>query len=124
MCGVAGYDQSRLRLVTVNVDGLGTYDVSPEERMDAILTEVLSAVHDVICFHEVHEDGMLATMCLRSPRAEWLVCRRERVDMPYFNVTLARKSWGACGEEQVAPISFLPAGPPSLDGVCAGMEHN
>ena len=45
-----------LCLVTVNVDGLGEYDVSPSERMGAILKEVLAASPDVLLFQEVVDE--------------------------------------------------------------------
>ena len=76
-----------LRLVTVNVDGLGEYDAPPSERMEAILEEVLAVSPDVLLLQEVlHE--MHATLRQRLPR--WKTYRRRDCPEEYFNVTAVR----------------------------------
>ncbi len=76
--------------------------------MDAILTEVLSVMPDVVLLQEVQEDGMLAALERRCPRAEWQVCRRQNVDMPYFNVTMVGKGCGAAALEWGWGMGWAP----------------
>ena len=51
--GAAPADCGTMSLVTMNVDGLGDYQTSPAERMDAILSEVMQANPEVIMLQEV-----------------------------------------------------------------------
>ena len=62
-----------LRVVTMNVDGLGEYQASPSARMDAVLAEILTAMPDVILLQEVTAE-MHAVVRLRlAPEAGWKV---------------------------------------------------
>ena len=79
-----------LRLVTLNVDGVGSgYADLPQVRMDAILTAVLlvDPPPDVLVLQEVTSD-MLAQIRSRLPT--WKICRRSGADEDYFNVTAMR----------------------------------
>ena len=76
-----------LSLVTLNVDGLGEYALSPADRMDAILTRVLLVEPDVLVLQAV-TIPMLTQ--LRSRLPDWLVYRRSEVSECYFNVTVMR----------------------------------
>ena len=50
---VDGVDDLEVKLLTVNVDGLGAYALSPAERMEEILTTALASLPDVIMLQEV-----------------------------------------------------------------------
>ena len=76
-----------LSLVTLNVDGLGEYALSPADRMDAILTCVLLVEPDVLVLQAV-TIPMLTQ--LRSRLPDWRVYRRSEGSECYFNVTAMR----------------------------------
>ena len=65
-----------LSLVTLNVDGLGEYALSPADRTDAILTRVLLVEPDVLVLQAVTAP-MLTQPRRRLP--EWKVCRNSEV---------------------------------------------
>ena len=69
------------------MDGLGKYDDSPADRMDAILTHVLLVEPNVLVLQEV-TTPMLTQLRCRLP--DWKVCRRRQVSEYYFNVTVMR----------------------------------
>ena len=50
---VDGGDDVEMKLLTVNVDGLGAYALSPAERLEEILTTVLAWSPDVLLLQEV-----------------------------------------------------------------------
>ena len=107
MCRTEGGSEERLRLVTLNVDGLSSdqYDRPANERMEKILDEVLSTRPDVVLLQEV-TGPMLATVERRCAAATWKIVKRTHADVGnYFNVTVAKKSWG--GTDQTGrSISF------------------
>ncbi len=79
-----------LRVVTMNVDGLGEYQASPSARMEAVLAEILTAMPDVILLQEVTAE-MHAVVRLRlAPEAGWKVYRRHEITEDYFNVSAVR----------------------------------
>ena len=77
-----------LRILTVNVDGLGNHaQLSDADRMHAILDMALAQSPDIILLQEVVED-MFAVVKRRLQG--WKLRRRARHEWPYFIVTAAR----------------------------------
>ena len=91
-----------LSLVTVNVDGLGTYTAPPAARMEEILTAVLAATPDVLLLQEMIME-MYAVLQRRL--AAWRIYRRRDVTEDYFNVT-AVKSPPASTADKTSSYAF------------------
>ncbi len=64
-------------LVTLSVDGLGDYQTSASDRMDAVLTRLLVVAPDVLFLQEVTV-AMYAVV--RRRLAEWKVYRKHDAD--------------------------------------------
>ena len=78
-----------LRLVTYNVDGLGSYPTSPGVRMGTIVDGLLSESPDVILFQEVVAQMYVIILDrLRAP--DWKTYRRKNQESTYFVVTAVR----------------------------------
>jgi endonuclease/exonuclease/phosphatase family metal-dependent hydrolase len=92
--GVMETAQKTLSVITANVDGLGSYELAPAERIRAILQVLLAVSPDVILLQEVYGDEMLSALKGQCPQGSWQICRQHRLDEPYFNVTLVRRNWG------------------------------
>ena len=93
-CRVEETAQKTLSVTTANVDGLGSYELAPAERIRAILQVLLAVSPDVILLQEVYGDEMLSALKGQCPQGSWQICRQYRLDEPYFNVTLVRRNWG------------------------------
>ena len=78
---------AELSLVTVNVDGLGTYRTAPATRMEEILTAVLVSTPGVLLLQEMTME-MYASLQQRLPA--WSIYRRRDVAEDYFNVTAVK----------------------------------
>ena len=104
--GSAYLPGSELGIVTVNVDGLGSYRASPSARMEDILTAVLSVQPDVLLLQEV---VMEMYGVVQRRLSEWKVYRRRQVAEEYFNVT-AVKSGPASSEDKTSSYAF-PSSP-------------
>ena len=76
-----------LRLITVNVDGLGAYRLSPVQRIHKILDVLLEQAPDVMLFQEV-----LTMMYeeIKNRLSTWRVYRRREQAEDYFLVTAVR----------------------------------
>ena len=96
--GKAEGDSDELRLVTLNVDGLGNYHVGPGARMEAILIRVLPVEPDVLLLQEV-TGPMYTQLCRSLP--DWKIYRRKQVTEDYFNVTVMRH-----GSEKTTTFQF------------------
>ena len=83
---------SSIVVVTVNVDGIGSYEASPEARMEAIADHVLSLNPDVLLFQEIM---MVMYLVLRRRFPGWAVYRKHDVAEEYFVVTLVKDAAGA-----------------------------
>ena len=70
------WDSSRLKIVTLNVDGLGKYPwISPGARMAGMLDSLLSREPDVVLLQEVTQP-MFAVLRLRL--SDWSIYRADR----------------------------------------------
>ena len=91
-CGhVDDVDDLEVKLLTVNVDGLGEYALSPAERMEEILTTVLASTPDVIMLQEVVLE-MYKVVQRRLQGQGWSIGRRRRHAGEYFNVIATRST--------------------------------
>ncbi len=83
---------TELRIVSVNVDGLGDYGMSPVQRMGAILDKVLAVSPDMVLLQEV-----VAPMyaVVRERCAGWQVHRKHEQLEEYFLVTAVKSAVGA-----------------------------
>ena len=85
----AGSPSADLCVVSLSVDGLGTYGESPATRMEALLTLLLRAAPDVLLLQEVVAE-MYAVVRRRLP--EWQIHRRHQLSEIYFNATATRNA--------------------------------
>jgi hypothetical protein len=78
---------AEISVVTVNVDGLGTYRASPAARMEEILNQIVIPMPDMFWFQEVLPEmyGVI-----RRRLADWKIHRRRHVTEDYVNVTAVR----------------------------------
>ena len=76
-----------LVVVTVNVDGLGSYAASSSSRMEAIITLILATSPDVLMLQEVVADMYVV---VRRLLPSWKVFRKSQLDEDYFNVMALR----------------------------------
>ena len=94
-----------LSLITLNVDGIGSYLKSAEDRMNAILDVFLCVqpLPDVLALQEMTA-GMLAELQKRLP--EWRICRRSaEAHCAYFNITAMR-----CGSDRTTSFAYPKSG--------------
>ena len=84
---VACTQSTELSIITLNVDGLGVYELSPTTRMEKMLAVILRSAADMILLQEVVADMYLV---LQQRLPEWQIYRRRDVAEEYFNVTLVR----------------------------------
>ena len=84
---------TRLRLVSLNADGCGTYHMSDSKRMQMMLDNLLTLEPDIIAFQEITVD-MYST--IKHRLGGWSIYRRRDVTEEYFVVTaVCAQSTGA-----------------------------
>ena len=96
----AGVDGA-VPVVTVNVDGLGTYRRPPAHRMAAILERVLLLMPDVLLLQEVVDDMYDV---VRETLTNWHIHRRHGREADYFLVTATRLA--ATAEDRCTSFAF------------------
>ena len=84
MPGECAQADGKIKVVTVNVDGIGAYDRTPAERIKEILSMVLEEAPDLILMQEVVAEMMPVVNQVLSG---WKTLRRRSVAEDYFNVT-------------------------------------
>ena len=94
---------STLTLLSMNVDGLGSYSMSPAERMEHILSAISAGETDVLLFQEVTA-AMYAA--LRQHLPSWKFYRRRHLSEDYFNITAVSPAFATPGIDKATSFPF------------------
>lgn len=95
---------SHLKLITINVDGLGSYQTSAAERMQRIVKKILLSEPQIILFQEVTSDMYSAIRQYLPPG--WRVWKKRDTTEDYFVATAVQETLATQPGSKISSFSF------------------